>query len=232
MRELLAPYGVEAVSAGELGLPEPEETGTTFADNARIKAVAGANASGLPAFADDSGLAVDALGGAPGIYSARWAGPGQGFHRRDAAGSRTACARHGATTPAQRSAQFVAALCVAWPDGHTEEFEAQRPRHAGLAAARRRGVSATTRCSCPKGSTAPSASSPRGEARAAAAAAAASRTAPARSSSLPPRACERHCSRSQTSSLSSQHFIRKEISSLLPLLHACIVTLSLEGRAP
>ena len=75
MRELLALYGVEAVSAGELNLPEPEETGTTFAANALIKAEAAAKASGLPAFADDSGLAVDALDGAPGIYSARWAGP-------------------------------------------------------------------------------------------------------------------------------------------------------------
>src|ERR1043166_9735066 len=75
MRELLAPHGIEAVSAGELGLGEPEETGTTFAENARIKAVAAANTARLPAFADDSGLAVDALHGAPGIYSARSAGP-------------------------------------------------------------------------------------------------------------------------------------------------------------
>src|SRR6201996_7560509 len=79
MRELLAPYGIDAVSAGELGLPEPEETGTSFRDNARIKAIAAAQASGLPAFADDYGLAVDALGGEPGIYSARWAGPDKNF---------------------------------------------------------------------------------------------------------------------------------------------------------
>src|SRR5499433_2482743 len=79
MRELLMPYGIEAVSAGELGLGEPDETGTTFQANARIKAAAAAQASGLPAFADDSGLAVDALGGEPGIYSARWAGPGKDF---------------------------------------------------------------------------------------------------------------------------------------------------------
>jgi inosine/xanthosine triphosphate pyrophosphatase family protein len=80
MRELLAPYEIEAISAGEMGLHEPDESGTSFRANARIKAVAAAKASGLPAFADDSGLAVDALAGAPGIYSARWAGPGRDFH--------------------------------------------------------------------------------------------------------------------------------------------------------
>src|SRR5262245_41639561 len=79
MRELLAPFGVSAVSAPELGLGEPEETGTTFRDNARIKALAAATTVTLPAFADDSGLAVDALNGAPGIYSARWAGEARDF---------------------------------------------------------------------------------------------------------------------------------------------------------
>src|SRR6516164_6021667 len=79
MRELLAPYGIAAVSAGELGLAEPEETGTSFEGNALIKAAAAAKAAGLPAFADDSGLVVDALGGAPGIHSARWAGPDKNF---------------------------------------------------------------------------------------------------------------------------------------------------------
>src|SRR5215472_1685231 len=79
MRELLAPHGVEAVSAGELGLAEPDETGDTFQANARIKAIAAANVTGLPAFADDSGLAVNALDGAPGIYSARWAGESKDF---------------------------------------------------------------------------------------------------------------------------------------------------------
>ena len=79
MRELLAPFGIEAVSAGELGLPEPDETGTLFAENAAIKAQAAAEATGLPAFADDSGLCVDALDGAPGIFSARWAGPTKDF---------------------------------------------------------------------------------------------------------------------------------------------------------
>src|ERR1700686_3154665 len=79
MRELLAPHGVEAISAGELGLGEPEETGDSFVANARIKAIAAAKAARLPAFADDSGLAVDALDGAPGIFSARWAGPTKDF---------------------------------------------------------------------------------------------------------------------------------------------------------
>ena len=124
MRELLAPHGVAAKSAGELGLPEPDETGTTFAENARIKARAAADASGLPAFADDSGLAVDALGGAPGIYSARWAGPEKDFAYAMQRIENELQA-HGATAPEARHAQFVAALCVAWPDGHTEDFEAR-----------------------------------------------------------------------------------------------------------
>src|SRR5262250_69627 len=81
MRELLAPFGVEAVAASTLGLGEPEETGTSFRENARIKAEAAAQATGLPAFADDSGLAVDALDGKPGIHSARWAGPDRNFRR-------------------------------------------------------------------------------------------------------------------------------------------------------
>jgi XTP/dITP diphosphohydrolase len=124
MRELLAPYGVDAVSAGELGLAEPEETGTTFRANARIKAVAAAKATELPAFADDSGLVVEALGGQPGIHSARWAGPTKDFN-----GAMTRIERlmqeHDATQPAQRKAHFVSALCVAWPDDHIEEVEAR-----------------------------------------------------------------------------------------------------------
>ena len=123
MRELLAPYGVEAVSAGELGLGEPEETGTSFRDNARIKAQAAAQATGMPAFADDSGLAVDALDGEPGIYSARWAGDAKDFDHAMRRVEEELQAR-GAATPAQRRAHFVSALCVAWPDGHTEDFEA------------------------------------------------------------------------------------------------------------
>ena len=122
MRELLAPYGIATQSAGELGLPEPEETGTTFAENARIKAVAAARASGKPAFADDSGLVVEALGGEPGIHSARWAGPDKDFR---AAMNRiqTLLIERGAKTPEQRRAHFIAALCLAWPDGHVEDFE-------------------------------------------------------------------------------------------------------------
>jgi XTP/dITP diphosphohydrolase len=123
MRELLAPHGVAAVSAGELGLPEPEETGTTFAANAAIKAEAAARAAQLPAFADDSGLVVDALDGAPGIYSARWAGETKDFAAAMARVERLLQER-GATTPAQRRARFVSALCVAWPDGHREDVEA------------------------------------------------------------------------------------------------------------
>ena len=124
MRELLAPHGVEAVSAGELGLDEPEETGTTFLANARIKAVAAAQAAKLPAFADDSGLVVDALDGAPGIYSARWAGPNKDFNEAMARIERLLRER-GATAPNARVAHFVSALSVAWPDDHLEEVEAR-----------------------------------------------------------------------------------------------------------
>src|SRR5271156_4280455 len=124
MRELLAAYGIEALSASDLGLSEPDEPGATFSDNARIKAEAAAKASGLPAFADDSGLVVDALDGAPGIYSARWAGPDKDFD-----GAMTRIERllqeRGATTPEQRRAHFVSALCVAWPDDHLEQVEAR-----------------------------------------------------------------------------------------------------------
>jgi XTP/dITP diphosphohydrolase len=124
MRELLAPFGVAAASAGELNLPEPEETGTTFSDNARIKALAAAHAANLPAFADDSGLVVEALDGAPGIHSARWAGPNKDF--RQAMKRVDALLREcGALAPAQRRAHFVSALCIAWPDRHVEEFEAR-----------------------------------------------------------------------------------------------------------
>jgi XTP/dITP diphosphohydrolase len=124
MRELLAPHGVEAVSAGALGLAEPEETGKTFLANARIKAVAAAQAAKLPAFADDSGLVVDALDGAPGIYSARWAGPNKDFNEAMARVERLLRER-GANAPNARTAHFVSALCVAWPDDHLEEVEAR-----------------------------------------------------------------------------------------------------------
>ena len=124
MRELLAPYGIEAVSAGELGLSEPDETGETFTANARIKAVAAANAAQLPAFADDSGLVVDALDGAPGIFSARWAGPSKDFGAAMTRIERL-LAERGATQAEKRGAHFVSALCVSWPDGHLEEVEAR-----------------------------------------------------------------------------------------------------------
>ena len=115
--ELLSPYGAEVVSAGALGLPEPEETGSTFAENAELKALAAAKASGFPALADDSGLAVDALLGAPGIYSARWAGPGKDFSH-----AMTKIHEQIGDNP-DRKAQFVCALSLAWPDGHVETFE-------------------------------------------------------------------------------------------------------------
>jgi XTP/dITP diphosphohydrolase len=119
MRDLLAPFGIEAVSAGELGLPEPHETGTMFSENAAIKAHAAAQATGLPAFADDSGLCVDALDGAPGIFSARWAGPDKDFSGAMA----RIFAELEARNATDRRAHFVSALMLAWPDGHTELFE-------------------------------------------------------------------------------------------------------------
>ena len=122
MRELLAPYGIAIESAGDLGLPEPRETGKTFAANARIKALAATRASGKASFADDSGLVVDALDGEPGIHSARWAGSDKDFR---AAMNRiqTLLIERGAKSLDQRRAHFVAALCLAWPDDHVEEFE-------------------------------------------------------------------------------------------------------------
>jgi XTP/dITP diphosphohydrolase len=122
MRELLAPHGVEVVSAAELNLPEPEETGKTFLENAHIKAAAATKAAQLPALADDSGLTVDALGGEPGIYSARWAGPDKDFSRAmRVIDEKLKLA--GATDASKRRAAFVAALSVVWPDGHEEVVE-------------------------------------------------------------------------------------------------------------
>jgi XTP/dITP diphosphohydrolase len=132
--ELLAPWGIEVAGAADLGLPEPAETGDSFRENAELKARAAAAGSGLPALADDSGLAVDALAGAPGIHSARWAGPEKDFARAMARVERELAAA-GATTPERRAARFVCALALAWPDGHVECFEgrvdgriAERPR--------------------------------------------------------------------------------------------------------
>jgi XTP/dITP diphosphohydrolase len=114
--QLLSPFGVQVISAADMRLPEPEETGTTFAENAELKALAAAKASNMPALADDSGLAVAALNGDPGIYSARWAGPKKDF----AAAMATIHEKLGDSK--NRSAQFVCALSLAWPDGHVETF--------------------------------------------------------------------------------------------------------------
>jgi len=124
MRELMAPHGIEAVSAGDLGLAEPDETGDSFAANARVKASAAAKAAQIPAFADDSGSVVDTLDGAPGIYSARWTGENKDFGAAMTRIERLLQER-GATKPSQRRAHFVSALCLAWPDGHVEEVEAR-----------------------------------------------------------------------------------------------------------
>ena len=122
MRELLRPHGIETVSAGDLGLDEPIETGTSFTENAKIKAMAAANASRLPALADDSGLAVEALDGEPGIYSARWAGEKKDFaHAMKTVEEKLQL--KGATTPEKRRGAFIAALCLAWPDGEAATFE-------------------------------------------------------------------------------------------------------------
>ena len=122
MRELLEGYGVEAVSAAELKLPEPRESGMSFAENARIKARAAAKAARLPALADDSGLAVTALSGEPGIHSARLAGKDKDFARAMRLVEEK-LHRANAKTPEQRRAAFIAALCLAWPDGSDQCFE-------------------------------------------------------------------------------------------------------------
>jgi XTP/dITP diphosphohydrolase len=116
LTDLLRPYEIEVVSAGALGLPEPSEDAPDFVGNARIKALAATKASGLPALADDSGFAVAALAGAPGVHSARWAGEAKDF-----AAAMARVNRETGDASGQR-AWFVAALCLAWPDGHTETF--------------------------------------------------------------------------------------------------------------
>ncbi|WP_062205714.1 RdgB/HAM1 family non-canonical purine NTP pyrophosphatase [Aureimonas sp. AU12] len=123
-RELLGPLGFTVVSAADKGLPEPDETGTTFEANAALKALAAAQATGLTALSDDSGLVVDALSGDPGIYSARWAGPDKDFGMA----MRTIeelLQTKGAVTPATRTARFVAVLCLAHPDGSTQLFRGE-----------------------------------------------------------------------------------------------------------
>ena len=117
MGDLLAPFALTVVAAEDLNLPEPAETGSTFSANAVLKAQAAARGAGLPALADDSGLAVTALDGAPGLYSARWAGPEKDF---TVAMERINTALGAAS---DRSARFVCTLALAWPDGHTETFE-------------------------------------------------------------------------------------------------------------
>jgi XTP/dITP diphosphohydrolase len=124
--ELIAPFGLEAGSAADYGLPEPAETGTTFEENAYIKAFAAASATGLPALSDDSGLVVDALDGAPGVYTADWAETGNG---RDFAMAmrkvEDLLQEKGAVTPDARTGRFVAVLCLCWPDGHAEYFRGE-----------------------------------------------------------------------------------------------------------
>lgn len=124
--EILAPYGVKVIGAGEMNLPEPDETEDTFVGNARIKAHAAAKATNLPALSDDSGITIDALGGAPGVYTADWAETGNG---RDFMMAMTrANDEINAKGPnASRSAQFRCTLVIAWPDGHDEVFEGVMP---------------------------------------------------------------------------------------------------------
>ncbi len=117
LAELLAPWALNVESAAALGLPEPEETGATFSANAELKARAAANRAGLPALADDSGLVVPALDGAPGIHSARWAGPERDF------GVAMALLERKLTGHARPAAHFICVLALAWPDGHCDHFE-------------------------------------------------------------------------------------------------------------
>lgn len=123
IRELLAPHGIECVGAADLDLPEPEETGVSFVDNAELKAREAADLSGLPALADDSGLSVDALHGNPGIFSARWAEDEAGNRDFSRAMDRVWREVAAAGEDAGRDAHFVCALSLAWPDGSIETFE-------------------------------------------------------------------------------------------------------------
>jgi XTP/dITP diphosphohydrolase len=156
MRELLAPYGIEAVSAGELGLPEPDETGNTFAANARIKAVAAAKAT-AQSFRPSPTIPVWwSMRSTARRASIRRAGPDRPRISAAMTADRDPAAGAWRETPEQRKAHFVSALCVAWPDDHLEE---SRPRrwHAGMAAARQRRFRLRPGCSCPTATTAPSA---------------------------------------------------------------------------
>ena len=131
IEDLIAPFGFSAKSAAELKFEEPDETGTTFEENAAIKALASAKAAGLPALSDDSGIVIDALGGAPGVYTANWAEREDGS--RDFAMAmekvETALQKAGATHFESRTARFVSVLCLAWPDGHVEMFRGEVEGH-------------------------------------------------------------------------------------------------------
>lgn len=131
IEELIGPYGFEAKSAADYGLPEPAETGTTFEENAYIKAFAAASATGLPALSDDSGLEADALDKAPGVYTADWAETGDGTRDFDMAMRNTQekLVAVGALTPEKRTGRFVSVLCLAWPDGHADYFRGEVEGH-------------------------------------------------------------------------------------------------------
>ena len=153
--ELIAPFGLEARSAAEYGLPEPEETGTTFEENAYIKAHAAAVATGLPALSDDSGMCVDALGGAARRLHRQLGGDRRRrtrFRGRHAKGRGSACRRRARSSRRDRTARFVAVICLAWPDGYAEYFRGEAEgRLSGRRAAS--SASATIRCSCPTATT-------------------------------------------------------------------------------
>jgi XTP/dITP diphosphohydrolase len=131
IEDLIGPFGFSAKSAAELKFEEPDETGTTFEENAAIKALASAKASGLPALSDDSGLVIDALGGAPGVYTANWAEKEDGTRDFAMAMEKVekALLERGATDAKDRTARFVSVLCLAWPDGHTELFRGEVEGH-------------------------------------------------------------------------------------------------------
>lgn len=158
IQELIGPLGFTAKSAAELNFVEPDETGTSFEENATIKAIASANASGMPALSDDSGLVVDALGGDPGVYTANWAEKADGTRDFDMAMAKVEKALQdaGATKPEQRTARFISVLCLAWPDGHTELFRGE-VKGSVVWPPRARRASATTRSSSPRATTSPSA---------------------------------------------------------------------------
>jgi XTP/dITP diphosphohydrolase len=131
IEDLIGPFGFSAKSAAALNFEEPDETGTTFEENATIKALASAKASGLPALSDDSGIVIDALGGAPGVYTANWAETADGTRDFAMAMEKVekALAERGATETKDRTARFVSVLCLAWPDGHTELFRGEVEGH-------------------------------------------------------------------------------------------------------